>query len=98
MVGKGAGSGYTEADVQAAAKVLTGWRRKTEVNGTFTSSFDGNRHNSSNKQFSSFYGNRLITGKTGAAGATETDELIDMILLTQECALYICRRLYKCSS
>ena len=95
MVGKGSGSGYTEADVQAAAKILTGWRRKTETDGTYTSSFDSARHSSGNKQFSAFYANRLITGKTGAAGATETDELIDMILQTQECALYICRRLYK---
>ena len=95
MVGKGVDSAYTESDVQAASKVLTGWRRKTETDGTYTSFFDGNRHSSVNKQFSAFYGNRLITGKTGAAGATETDELIDMILQTQECAKYICRRLYK---
>ncbi|MFM9909973.1 MAG: DUF1800 family protein [Chitinophagaceae bacterium] len=94
-VGKGPDSGYTEADVQAAAKVLTGWRRKTELNGTYTSSFDSTKHSTGNKQFSSFYGNRVINGKTGAAGATETDDLIDMILQTQECALYICRRLYK---
>lgn len=95
MVGKGPASGYTEADVRAAAKVLTGWRRKTEADGTYTSSFVSTRHNTSNKQFSVFYGNKLIMGKTGAAGAEETDELIDMILQTQECALYICRRLYK---
>lgn len=95
MVGKGPGSGYTESDVQAAAKILTGWRRKTETNGTYTSSFDSTKHSTSNKQFSAFYGNKLITGKTGAAGAGETDELIDMILAVNECALYICRRLYK---
>lgn len=96
MVGKGPGSGYTEADVQAAAKVLTGWRRRTDVaTGNYFSVFDGTKHNTGNKQFSAFYSNKLIIGKTGANGATETDELIDMILQTQETALYICRRLYK---
>jgi uncharacterized protein (DUF1800 family) len=91
----GANSGYTEEDVQAAARVLTGWRRKTEVNGNYTSSFDPARHTTTNKQFSAFYGNKVITGKTGVAGAEETDELIDMILQKSEAAKYICRRLYK---
>jgi hypothetical protein len=94
MLGQGAGYDDVE-DVKAAARVLTGWRRKTETNGTYTSSFDPTRHATTNKQFSAFYNNKVITGKTGAAGAGETDELIDMILQNNECAKYICRRLYK---
>jgi uncharacterized protein (DUF1800 family) len=91
-LGKGPKSNYTESDVKQAAKVLTGYT----VNATtITSGFDSTKHDTGNKQFSSFYNNTIITGKTGAAGATELDELINMIFLQPETALYICRRLYR---
>jgi uncharacterized protein (DUF1800 family) len=91
-VGKGPNSKYTEDDVKAAAKVLTGFN----VNGTtIASTFDAAKHDVTNKQFSAFYSNKLITGKTGTAGATEVDDLMDMIFGTQECALFICRKLYR---
>lgn len=91
-LGKGPGSQYTEADVRTAARVLTGWRINTT---TYTSFFDSTRHDTTSKTFSSFYGGKTITGKTGAAGATETDELIDMIFSKDEVSKYICRRLYR---
>jgi uncharacterized protein (DUF1800 family) len=47
------------------------------------------------KTFSSFYGGKVINGKTGVAGADETDELIDMIFQNEEVSKYICRRLYR---
>jgi hypothetical protein len=94
-IGKGPASAYTENDVKAAAKVLTGWRRKDEPDGSYSSFFKFDEHESNNKQFSSFYNNRVITGRSGAAGALETDELIDMLLQHPECAKYICRRLYR---
>ncbi len=91
-VGKGAGSQYTEDDVKAAARVLTGWR----INATTrTSYFDPTRHDTANKQFSAFYSNTVITGQTGANGANELDDLLNMIFATSEVAKYICRRLYK---
>lgn len=91
-LGKGPDSKYTEADVKAAARVLTGWRvERTGVN----SYFDTNRHDTTDKIFSSFYGNKTIKGKTGTAGATETDELIDMIFLQEEVSKHICRKLYR---
>ncbi|NUM32846.1 MAG: DUF1800 domain-containing protein [Bacteroidetes bacterium] len=91
-VGKGKDSHYTEDDVKNAAKVLTGWRIDAS---TVTSYFDGNKHETSNKQFSSFYNNTVITGKTGASGAQETDELITMIFQQNEVAKFICRKLYR---
>lgn len=91
-LGKGKDSKYTEDDVKAAAKVLTGWRVN---NSTFTSYFDLNKHDTTNKQFSSFYNNAVITGKSGTAGSQETDELIAMIFLQNEVAKYICRKLYR---
>lgn len=92
-VGKGPGSGFTEADVKAAAKVLTGWRNNAT---TFTSYFTASRHDSTNKQFSSFYNNTVIIGKTGAtAGDQELDDLLNMIFATQEVSKHICRCLYR---
>lgn len=91
-LGKGPDSKYTEADVKAAAKVLTGWRvERTGVN----SYFDSTRHDTTDKIFSSFYGNKVITGKSGTNGAQETDELIDMIFLQEEVSKHICRKLYR---
>lgn len=83
---------YTEDDVQAAARVLTGYRIN---NVTGQSYFDANRHDSSDKQFSAFYNNAVITGRTGVAGQDELDDLLDMIFARQETALNICRKLYR---
>jgi uncharacterized protein (DUF1800 family) len=91
-LGKGPDSQYTEADVKAAAKVLTGYTVNT---ATATSAFDSTRHDTTNKQFSAFYGNAVITGRTGANGAQELDDLLDLIFTQQEVAKYICRRIYR---
>lgn len=91
-VGKGPNSLYTEADVKAAARALTGW----QINGnTNTSFFNAARHDTANKQFSAFYNNTVLVGKTGAAGATEVDDLLNMIFSNNEVALHICRNLYR---
>lgn len=83
---------YTEADVQAAAKVLTGWRDdSTNLNSYFTLS----RHDTTNKQFSSDYGNTVITGSTDATGNAEIDALLTMIFNQQETAKFLCRKLYR---
>jgi uncharacterized protein (DUF1800 family) len=91
-MGKGKDSKYTEDDVKAAAKVLTGWRVN---NLNFSSYFDSTKHDTGNKQFSSFYNNTVISGKSGATGANETDELITMLFQQNEVAKFICRKLYR---
>ncbi len=91
--GKGPGSQYTENDVKEVAKVLTGWRNNAT---TITSYFDSTRHNTTNKTFSAFYNNTVITGRTGAtAGDLELDALLNMIFATQEVAKHICRKIYR---
>lgn len=95
----GQGSGYTEADVQAAARVLTGWTFMIENGGTpvlpQTIFFPPN-HTATNKQFSAFFNNTVIQGQTGAnAGETELNALLDMILANPECSRFICRELYR---
>jgi uncharacterized protein (DUF1800 family) len=94
-VGKGIDNGtppYSESDVKAASKVLTGW---TVNNTTNTSFFNAPKHDITSKQFSSFYNNTVIAGRSGAAGANELDDMLNMIFATNDVAVYICRKLYR---
>lgn len=91
--GKGPDSQYTESDVKMAAKVLTGWRNDSTK---FSSYFTASRHDTTTKQFSAFYQNKTILGRSGAtAGDLEITDLIDMIFSTNEVAKYVCRRIYR---
>ena len=90
-IGKGAGSHYTEDDVRAAAVVLTGH----SIDTNFNYYFDAGGHEDKSKSFSNFYGNTMITGRSGAAGANELDDLLTMIFATTESAKFICRKLYS---
>lgn len=91
-LGKGPGSKYTEEDVKQAARILTG-HRYTYVNTAYF--FQASDHDTSDKTFSSFYGNKVIKGRTGADGQLETNELIDMILDSDEVSRHIVRKLYR---
>lgn len=84
---------YSESDIKNAAKVLTGY----QIDFTTSSyKFNSSRHDTTNKTFSSFYNNTIITGKTGVDGEKETDELIEMIFSKQqEIAKQFCRKLYS---
>ncbi|MBS1664789.1 MAG: DUF1800 domain-containing protein [Bacteroidetes bacterium] len=90
-IGKGPDSHYTEDDVKAAAKTLTGWQAlQNTSDGTYYSVFTPARHDTTAKTFSSFYANKQIVSN----GASETDALIDMLLQTTECAKFLVRKLY----
>ena len=91
-MGKGPNSKYTEPDVKAAAQVLTGYRIDSVK---IESYFDSTKHDTGNKQFSSFYNNTIIIGKTGVDGAKELDDMLNMIFQQQEMALFICRKIYR---
>jgi len=83
---------YTEDDVKMAAKVLTGHG----INGgTFSYAFFSNTHDINNKSFSSFYNNTIITGRSGAAGALELDDLLNMIFAKADVSKFIVRKLYR---
>jgi hypothetical protein len=94
-VGKGPGSQYTEDDVKAAARVLTGWRVTRGANPVIVN-FDATKHDTTDKQFSSFYSSAKVTGRTGStAGDLELDDLLNMIFSVDEVAKFICRKLYR---
>lgn len=96
----GEGSGYTESDVQAAARVLTGWTvREDDGLGNIVLpyvTFRPNRHDTGNKQFSAFFNNTLIQGQTGAAaGEGELNALLDMVFANAEVSRFVCRQVYR---
>ncbi|MEQ1678032.1 MAG: DUF1800 family protein, partial [Chitinophagaceae bacterium] len=89
-IGKGNDSRYTEDDVIAAARVLTGWRVNSIPLGSY---LDAGSHDTGSKTFSAFYNNTTISGSTNPD--QELDALMDMIFNTTEAARFICRKLYK---
>lgn len=93
-LGKENNPNYTEDDVKTAARILTGWRNDSAKNIAY---FDTTRHDTTDKTFSSFFGQRVIKGKTGTtAGDLELDELIDMIFSkSTEVSRYLVTRLYR---
>jgi len=91
-MGKGPDSKYTEDDVKAAAKVLTGFKDDITTHGYI---FNANKHDTTDKTFSSFYNNTVVKGLTGADGEKELDALLDMLFAQNEVALFICRKLYR---
>ena len=89
-IGKDSSNQYTEDDVAAAARVLTGWRINPSSGDVFLDIF---AHDASNKTFSSFYNNTVIQGSID--GDAELNALLNMIFAKPEVALFICRKLYR---
>jgi uncharacterized protein (DUF1800 family) len=89
-VGVGPDSLYTEDDVIAAARVLTGWRITVDPLNSY---FDASAHDTGPKTFSSFYNSTTIPGSGN--DNQELDALVDMIFNTTEASRFICRKLYK---
>lgn len=84
---------YTEEDVKAAARVLTGW---SDVQSNISTKFTSNAHDTSDKQFSARYGNAIIRGGIGESGARrELDDLLTMIFAQEATSLYLVRKLYR---
>ena len=91
-IGKGPDAQYTEEDVQAMARVLTGWRYNWNTGEVGFASW---AHDTGDKQLSSFYNNAVIDGRSGLAGQFELDDLLDIIFDNNEVAPFICRKIYR---
>ncbi len=93
-VGLGDYTNYTEDDVVEIAKVLTGWRQIglfTQENVDAGSIFLSGRHNQTQKQLSHRFDDLLIDNMDDQ----EYAHLIDIIYSKDECAKFICRKLYR---
>ena len=91
-LGKDPLSQYTQDDVVAAAKVLSGWKVNNLNAYPTSASYINSRHDTTTKIFSSFFNNATIANQ----GSTEIDAFFDLIFTkTQVVSEYICRRLYR---
>lgn len=95
QVGPGDYTNYTEDDVLALARVFTGWRERgynTQTPGVPVESYyTDSRHDKTTKQLSHRFNNAVITN----GGDQEYKTAIDIIFQQDECARYICRKLYR---
>ena len=98
-VGKRPFSMFTEEDVSEAARLLVGYSVRWEsVHEDRDITYNVNRwnHDTGDKQFSSFYGNRRIQGRDTEDGMIEElKEFVDMLFYPEQTKLYISRRLYQ---
>lgn len=90
---------YSEEDVKATAQVLTGWQvinRSKSGSTSFATTFNPDRHDTSNKTFSTKYNNTVINGRSGAdGGEAELADLVKMLFVHPETPKFICRKLYR---
>lgn len=99
-IGKG---NYTEEDIKAAARVLTGFVNRSRTatyldaeTGLYAGSPIYARHDTTDKTFSSSFNNTVITGATSQNDMyRELDDFLDMIFDQAETARHICRKLYR---
>jgi len=102
QIGAGNYTNYTEIDVQQAARVLTGFKKKIDrsIIDPDTNLPKGenrqNKHDSGDKIFSSAFGNQTIIGRSTQNGMDqELDDFVDMIFSQEETAKAYCRKLYR---
>ncbi len=95
LAGPGDYTNYTEQDVVAMAKVLTGWRDQgyysENPDVTIGAFFRPNQHDTSAKQLSPRFDNTIIND----LGENEYSHLIDVIFGKAEVARFISRKLYR---
>jgi hypothetical protein len=98
-VGKRPFSMFTEEDVREAARLLVGFNVNYEtlfIDGEVTHNVNEWNHDTGDKQFSSFYGNKKILGRDTKEGMLEElSEFVDMLFYPAQAKLYIARRLYQ---
>ena len=88
LIGPGNYTTYTEADVQAAARVLTGWR---DQGAPVSSYFTASRHDATTKTFSAAFGNARVAPN----GSAEYQDLVNLIFQQAETARFLVRKLYR---
>jgi uncharacterized protein (DUF1800 family) len=94
QLGVGDYTHYTEEDVAAGAKIFTGWTvqgLRSATDTSVTSSFQNNLHVLGTKQLSSKFGGDVINNN----GAAEYGDYIDVIFQQNQCALFLCKKLYR---
>ncbi len=94
LVAPGDYTNYTEQDVRAIARALTGWRHfgyASQSSGAIGANFISSRHDTGTKTLSHRFGNAVIPN----LGNQEYARVVDLIFEQMEVARFICRKLYK---
>lgn len=94
QVGPGDYSNYTEADVAAGAKILTGWYVDGMLSTTMTSPvgvYTPMLHDATIKTLSAHFGGATIAN----ADSLEYANYLDVIFQQPDMAKFICRKLYR---
>lgn len=94
QIGPGDYTNYTEADVAAGAKILTGYY--VDVLGNLSQpstppEFEPLLHDTTTKTLSAYFGNAVVTNN----GPNEYSDYIDIIFQQDATAEYISRKLYR---
>lgn len=88
----GVDNGYTQADIEEAARALTGFRERfNPTTGQNYTVYESNRHDTGNK---TIFG-QTLAGRTGVDGINEYWDLIDMTLQHRDPEHFIVRKLLK---
>lgn len=102
QIGPGDYTNYTEDDIVAAARVLTGFRSQASratidaETGIPRGITQFGQHDTGSKVFSDKFQNTVIAGAANAAGMfTELNAFVNMIFAQPETAKNLCRRLYR---
>ncbi|MCU0434258.1 MAG: DUF1800 domain-containing protein [Bacteroidia bacterium] len=94
QVSTGDYTSYTEGDVAAGAKILTGWYIEGLRSDTVTTPyavFENTLHDQTTKTLSARLGNAVVN----ANGAQEYSDYIDIIFSQPDIAKHICKKLYR---
>ena len=94
QIGPGDYSNYTEDDVAAGAKILTGYLIdgiQSDTQTSVTANFNALFHDTSTKTLSYHFGSATVPN----GGANEYSNYIDIIFQQNEVAYHICRKLYR---
>lgn len=93
---------YTEFDIQQAAKVFSGLKKRPERTDIDADTnipmgyIEVNQHDTDDKMFSSAFGNQVISGKDTELGILdELDDFVEMVFSQPETAKAYCRKLYR---
>ncbi|RED47596.1 DUF1800 domain-containing protein [Seonamhaeicola aphaedonensis] len=103
QIGEGNYTNYTELDIQQAAKVFSGFKKKGDRNGDIDTDtnlpigyVNANRHDSTDKTFSSAFNDHIIVGRnTKETILEELDDFVEMVFSQEETSKAYCRKLYR---
>ena len=93
---------YTEVDIQQAAKVFSGLKKRADRSDIDPDTnipmgyINVNQHDTNDKTFSSAFGNQVIIGReTETEIFEELDDFVEMVFAQPETAKAYCRKLYR---